>query len=229
VRPLVKWDDPESAFEAWKACSRGRPCDYTGLGYAKLRGAGGIQWPCTEDAPDGTERLYADGRFPTDPEMCEDYGHDLATGAEQSPEEYRARQPGGRAFLRAADYQPAPEVPDDDYPLLLTTGRSVYQFHTRTKTGRAPELQRAAPEAWVELSADDAAGLGVADGDPVRVESRRGAVVVPARVTAIAPGTVFVPFHYAPQAANELTLTAWDPVSKQPLYKTAAVRVAREG
>ena len=227
--PLVDWDDPESAFEAWKACSRGRPCDYSGLGYAKLRGAGGIQWPCTGDAPDGTERLYADGRFPTDPRVCEDYGHDLVTGAEQSPQEYRARQPGGRAFLRAADYQPAPEVPDDDYPLLLTTGRSLYQFHTRTKTGRAPELQQAAPEAWVELSAADAARLGVVDGDRVRVESRRGVVVAAARVTGIAPGMVFVPFHYAPQAANELTLTAWDPVSKQPLYKTAAVRVAREG
>jgi ferredoxin-nitrate reductase len=228
-RPLIAWDDPESAFEAWKACSRGRPCDHSGLSYAKLRGAGGIQWPCTDAAPDGTERLYTDGRFPTDPAVCEDYGHDLATGAEQRPEEYRARQPGGRAFLRAADYQPAPEVPDDDYPLVLTTGRSLYQFHTRTKTGRAPELQRAAPEAWVELSAADAAGLGVAEGDRVRVASRRGAIQVEARVTGIRQGTVFVPFHYADQAANELTLTAWDPVSKQPLYKTAAVRVTREG
>jgi anaerobic selenocysteine-containing dehydrogenase len=80
----------------------------------------------------------------------------------------------------------------------------------------------------VELSAADAAGLGVAEGDRVRVESRRGAIEVAARVTGIAPGMVFVPFHYAPQAANELTLTAWDPVSKQPLFKTAAVRVARE-
>jgi anaerobic selenocysteine-containing dehydrogenase len=77
-------------------------------------------------------------------------------------------------------------------------------------------LQQAAPEAWVELSAADAAGLGVADGDRVRVASRRGAIVAAARVTGIADGMVFVPFHYAPQAANELTLTAWDPVSKQP-------------
>jgi anaerobic selenocysteine-containing dehydrogenase len=144
-RPLIGWDDPASAFEAWKACSRGRPCDYSGLSHDRLRDAGGIQWPCTEAAPGGTERLYADGRFPTDPSECEDYGHDLATGAEQRPEEYRARQPGGRAFLRAADYQPGPEEPDDDYPLLLTTGRSLYQFHTRTKTGRAPRLQAAAP------------------------------------------------------------------------------------
>jgi anaerobic selenocysteine-containing dehydrogenase len=228
-RPLVPWTDPESAFEAWKACSRGRPCDYSGLSYARLRGADGIQWPCTDTAPDGTERLYADGRFPTDPEECEDYGHDLATGAEQRPEEYRARQPGGRAFLRAADYLPGPEEADENYPLLLTTGRSLYQFHTRTKTGRAPRLQQAAPEAWVELSAADAAGLGVADGDRVRVASRRGAIVAAARVTGIADGMVFVPFHYAPQAANELTLTAWDPVSKQPQFKTAAVRVTREG
>ena len=226
---LVTWDDPESAFEAWKACSRGRPCDYSGLGYDRLRDAGGIQWPVTETAPDGTERLYADGRFPTDPEVCEDYGHDLATGAEQSPEEYRAKRPGGRAFLRAADYQPGPEQPDDDFPLLLTTGRTVYHFHTRTKTGRAPELQEAAPEAWVELSAADADRLGVADGDLVRVESRRGAVEVACRITGIAHGMVFVPFRYARQAANELTLTAWDPVSKQPLYKTAAVRLSREG
>jgi anaerobic selenocysteine-containing dehydrogenase len=227
--PLISWRDPEGAFEAWKACSRGRPCDYSGLCYDRLRDTGGIQWPCTGAAPGGTERLYADGRFPTDPEECEDYGHDLATGAEQSPEEYRARQPGGRAFLRAADYQPPTEAPDDDYPLQLTTGRSLYHFHTRTKTGRAPELQRAAPDAWAELSAADAAALGVADGDRVRVESRRGAIVVAARVTGITPGTVFVPFHYAPRAANELTLTAWDPVSKQPLFKTAAVRVTREG
>jgi ferredoxin-nitrate reductase len=228
-RPLIGWDDPASAFEAWKACSEGRPCDYSGLSHDRLRDAGGIQWPCTADVPDGTERLYVDGRFPTDPDECEDYGHDLATGAEQSPEEYRAKEPRGRAFLRAADYQPGAEQPDEEYPLLLTTGRSLYQFHTRTKTGRAPQLQAAAPEAWVELSAADAASLGVADGDRVRVSSRRGSVEAAARVTGIAPGMVFVPFHYAPQAANELTLTAWDPVSKQPLFKTAAVRVAREG
>jgi len=169
------------------------------------------------------------GASPPTPRCARTTATTWPPGPSRAPKEYRARQPGGRAFLRAADYQPAPEVPDDDYPLLLTTGRSLYHFHTRTKTGRAPELQRAAPEAWAELSAADAAQLGVEDGDRVRVESRRGAVVVAARVTGIAPGTVFVPFHYAPQAANELTLTAWDPVSKQPLYKTAAVRVAREG
>src|SRR5690606_1874214 len=120
--PLIGWDDPESAFEAWKECSRGRPCDYSGLSYAALRGSPGIQWPCTDDAPDGTERLYADGRFNTDPDYCETYGHDLATGAAFDATTYRAKEPRGRAFLHADGYRPAPEQPGDDHPLLLTTG-----------------------------------------------------------------------------------------------------------
>jgi anaerobic selenocysteine-containing dehydrogenase len=90
---------------------------------------------------------------------------------------------------------------------------------------------------WVELSEVDAAAAGIADGDRVRIESARGAVVAPARVNGIRPGVVFVPFHYGywdgdhdgrhDRAANELTLTSWDPVSKQPLFKVAAVRVRR--
>jgi anaerobic selenocysteine-containing dehydrogenase len=239
-RPLIRWTDPESAFEAWKDCSRGRPSDYTAITYDKLRGGSGIQWPCNQENPDGTERLYTDGRFNTDPQVAETYGHDLETGAEFTAEEYRAKQPDGRAFLHAVDYQPSPEVPDDDYPLLLTTGRTVYQFHTRTKTGRAPQLDGAAPDVWVELSADDADGLGIAEGDLVEVASPRGSVQGRARVCGIRTGVVFLPFHYgywdrdaagpdggSPRAANELTITAWDPVSKQPLFKVAAVRVTR--
>ncbi|BCJ49586.1 molybdopterin oxidoreductase [Actinoplanes sp. NBRC 14428] len=236
-KPLITWRTPEDVFEAWKECSRGRPCDYTGITYDRLRGGSGIQWPCDERRPEGTERLHTDGVFPTDPDYCETYGHDLATGAEFTEREYRAREPGGRAFLHAAAYQPSPEVTSDEYPLLLTTGRTVYQFHTRTKTGRAPQLNDAAPDAWIELHADDAARYGIADGDLVGVASPRGAIEVTARIGRVRPGVVFVPFHYGyfdvdpagrtPRAANELTVTAWDPVSKQPLFKTAAVRVAR--
>src|SRR5690606_35745358 len=80
-RPLISWREPEAAFEAWKECSRGRPCDYTGITYARLRG-GGIQWPCDDEHPDGTERLYTDGVFNTRTEQCEDYGRDLLTGAQ---------------------------------------------------------------------------------------------------------------------------------------------------
>ncbi|MBP2335520.1 anaerobic selenocysteine-containing dehydrogenase [Saccharothrix coeruleofusca] len=234
--PLIKWSDPEGAFEAWRECSRGRLCDYTGLSYAKLRGGSGIPWPCNEEHPDGCDRLYTDGVFPTHPEVCEDYGHDLLTGGTTSAEQYKARRPDGRAFLKTAHYAPPPEQPDDEYPLLCTTGRTVYHFHTRTKTGRSRQLRRAAPEPWVELSAADAAALGVAEGDLVRVESPRGRVEAPARVGRGRDGVVFLPFHYGywdtegdqhARAANELTPTEWDPVSKQPLFKISAVRVTR--
>jgi len=228
-KPLIRWDGPESAFEAWKACSRGRPCDYSAITYELLRGGSGIQW--------GTERLYADGRFNTDPGYAESYGHDLTSGAAFSEEEYRAKEPGARAFLHAARYEPSPEVTTDEYPLLLTTGRTVYHFHTRTKTGRAPELNAAAPDVWAEVNAEDAHRLGIADGDRVRIESPRGAIEAPARVAEIRSGVVFVPFHYGywdanggePRAANELTITAWDPVSHQPLFKVAAVRLTKAG
>jgi anaerobic selenocysteine-containing dehydrogenase len=237
--PLIKWDTPERAFDAWKECSRGRPCDYSALTYEKLRGPSGIQWPCTERAPDGTERLYTRGVFNTDSDYCEGFGLDLTTGASQSEEAYRAKAPAGRAIFKPAPYEPSPETPDDERPLLLTTGRSLYHFHTRTKTGRAPELDAAAPEPWVELSEADARRFGIGDGDPVRVMTKRGEIQVPARVNGIRTGVIFVPFHYGywdlgpepgpdgfpGRAANELTLTAWDPVSKQPLFKVAAASV----
>jgi anaerobic selenocysteine-containing dehydrogenase len=241
--PLISWDTPDAAFEAWKACTAGRPCDYTGLSHARLRAApSGIQWPCPEGS-DGTERLYTDHVFPTAPEACESYGHDMATGAPVPETDYRARRPDGRAILKGSTPRPREEGPSEDFPLVATTGRVLFHFHTRTKTKRAPELEDAAPDAWVQVSGEDAVALGVAEGDVVRVESARGAVRVPARIGGIRRGVVFLPFHYgywdvaagtgpddadAAQAANELTRTAWDPVSKQPLFKLSAVRIVKE-
>lgn len=232
--PLIQWQDAEGAFEAWKACTRGRPCDYSGMSYAKLSEGSGIQWPCNERYPDGTPHLYTDGVFNTAADYCETYGQDFDTGASVPQEEYRAHDPQGRALIKAADYRPPHELPDDDYPLWLTTGRLVYHFHTRTKTGRAPSLYEAAPDAYVQLSPEDAARYGIGNGDWVEVESRRGRVVEPARIGDIEPGLVFIPFHYGywdkperARAANELTLTEWDPVSKQPHFKYAAVRIRK--
>jgi anaerobic selenocysteine-containing dehydrogenase len=237
--PLIKWSTAEQTFEAWKECSKGRPCDYSGLTYDKLRGGSGIPWPCTAESPNGTVRLYTDGEFFTNPEVCEDFGHDLLTGAANDESDYRLLNPGGRAILKAAEYRPPHEAPGGEYPFSLTTGRTVYHFHTRTKTGRAPELVEAAPDAWVELSPADAAGLGITEGDWVRAVSRRGRIEARARLTGIKEGVVFAPFHYGywdvgqaapdgrPRAANELTLTEWDPVSKQPIFKVAAVRLEK--
>jgi ferredoxin-nitrate reductase len=246
--PLLKWRTAEECFEAFASVTRGRPCDYSGLSYDKLRGAAGIQWPCTDEHPNGTERLYTDHTFNTGTDYCEDYGHDLVTGASFERKDHADLDPAGRAVLKAAKYVPAHETPDDEYPFLFTTGRTAYHFHTRTKTGRAPQLQAAAPEVWVELSAADGERLGVGEGDLVRVESARGRLEAKARITGIRAGVVFAPFHYGywdqpdgadrdsrsgagpdgrPRAANELTITDWDPVSKQPLVKIAAVRVQK--
>lgn len=235
--PLVRWSGPEEAFEAWKRCSAGRPCDYTGLSYEKLRGPSGIQWPCTEHAPDGTDRLYADGVEWARPDQCETYGKDLVTGEPLGEETYRAMNPDGKALIRPAPYVPPEEWPDEDHPFQLTTGRTLYHFHTRTKTGRVPQLTDAAPDVWVEIADADAARLGLAGGDLVEVATRCGALRGRLRVGSVRPGVLFVPFHYgywdtpggkapapgAPgRAANEVIATHWDPVSKQPQFKTAA-------
>ncbi len=243
-QPLLKWRTPEECFEAWKVCSKGTPCDYSGLSYALLSSRSGVQWPCNDEYPEGKERLYDDLHFPTGYEECGDFGHDLETGGHVLPTDYRANDPKGRAWLKAAEHRPPHEVPDDDYPFHLTTGRVVYQFHTRTKTARSKELQQAAPDAFVQMHEEDARRLEIAEGDWVEVTSRRGSVRARARLGDVQPGHVFIPFHYGywdeedsdrygpdgrPRAANELTLTAWDVVSKQPSFKYAAVKVARVG
>jgi ferredoxin-nitrate reductase len=236
--PLLPWERPEQCFEAFKRITRGRPCDYTGLTYARLRGADGIQWPCNEEHPDGAERLYTDHRFGTDTSYTEDYGHDLLTGAAFERKDHADMNPSGRAIFKSAEYVPPVEQPDGDFPFMLTTGRSAYHFHTRTKTGRAPQLRAAAPSMWIEISAADAGRLDVREGDIVRVESPRGWIEAPARISGIREGAVFAPLHYGywdretgpddgPTAANELTITAWDPVSKQPIFKAAAVRLTK--
>jgi anaerobic selenocysteine-containing dehydrogenase len=236
--PLIKWREAEGAFEHFKQLTKGRPCDYSGMTYAKLSAGSGIQWPCNEQYPEGKERLYDDGRFSTAADYCEIYGHDLMTGAPITPVDYHANNPNGKAKIKSAEYRPPLEEPDETYPFWLTTGRLVYHFHTRTKTGRAEALNDAAPEVFVQISSQDAAHYGVAEGDLVNVESRRGSVEAPARVGGIAEGHLYIPFHYGywdeeaengarPRAANELTITAWDPVSKQPHFKYAAVRIKK--
>jgi ferredoxin-nitrate reductase len=234
--PLVWWKIPEEAFAAWQKCSAGRPCDYTGMSYEKLSIGSGIQWPCNEENPNGTERLFTDGKFFTDIDVCESYGHDLETGAPLNRDQYLEMSPRGRAIIKTAEYRQREEMPNDEYPLSLSTGRNVYHFHTRTKTGRIPELQKARPNAVVQISNVDAKLYGIKDGEDVIVSSRRGNVQVPARVGDIEPGQVFIPFHYGywddaekARAANELTTDTWDFISKQPVFKSGAVKVKPAG
>ncbi len=150
----------------------------------------------------GGARLYSDGQFPTD---------------------------DGRARLIPTAWEPFPEQPNDDYPLVLNTGRTVEHWHTRTKTGQVPILERLSPHAWVEMNPRDARVLRLKARDRVDVVSRRGRVrAVELRVTeTVAPGQIFVPFHYAESNANEVTQSAFDPISREPNYKQSAVRVER--
>ena len=232
-RPLLPFNTPEEAFEHWKRCSVGRPCDYSGMSYAKLTGGSGVQWPCNAEHPDGQERLFSDGRFFTDVDYCESYGHDLETGTPYTRDEYMVVNPAGRAILKAAHYLPSEDAPSDEYPLRLMTGRDVYHFHTRTKTGRDAALAKAGGDVYVQVAQADADKYGVAEGDWARVSSVRGEVEARVRVGKIDAGQVFLPFHFGywdaqdgrARAANELTPSVWDAVSKQPQLKGGVVRL----
>jgi assimilatory nitrate reductase catalytic subunit len=152
----------------------------------------------------GGDRLYKDGDFETE---------------------------DGRARLICADWKLFPEQPGKGYPLVLNTGRTVEHWHTRTKTRAVPILERLSPQAWLEMNPRDAKQLNLRSHDRVDVVSRRGRVSgVELRLTEIvAPGQVFMPFHYAETNVNEVTQSAFDPISREPNYKQCAVRVERTG
>ncbi|MFD9337296.1 molybdopterin oxidoreductase family protein [Streptomyces sp. NPDC060028] len=189
---------PEEVFEELRRASAGGPADYSGISYARIEAEQGVFWPCPEGSP-GTERLFLDA-FATD---------------------------DGRARFTAACHRDAAEVPDAQYPLLLTTGRVVAQYQSGAQTRRVAELNEAAPGPFVELHPRLAARIGAVDGTPLAVTSRRGRAVAPARITdAIRADTVFMPFHWPGEGrANTLTNPALDPVSRMPEFKTCAVRV----
>ena len=128
------WTRPQDAFEEWKRVSAGRLCDYSGMSYEAIDRHGGIQWPYPAGAADAaeTKRLYADGRFQTE---------------------------DGKARLIAVAWEPFPEQPTPDFPLVLNTGRTVEHWHTRTKTGEVPILERLSPNPWVEMNPRDARKL----------------------------------------------------------------------
>jgi formate dehydrogenase major subunit len=138
--------------------------------------------------------------------------------------------PRGPGKFSPAEFAPPQELPDNDYPYVLNTGRVLQHWHTGTMTRRAKALDEISPEPFVEIHPDDAAGLGIEQGDPVRVSSRRGSVVAPARITPrSSKGAVFMPFHFREAAANLLTNDALDPTAKIPEFKYCAVRIEKAG
>lgn len=171
---------------------------YAGITYARLEAEGGLQWPCPTTEHPGTVYLHRD-QFSR-----------------------------GKGAFFAIDHRDPAEMPDADYPLVLTTGRLLYQYHTGTMSRRAPGLEEKAPECFVEIAAGDAMDYGIGDGDTVRVKTRRGELVVRAQVSPKAvPGTIFIPFHFHEAAVNKLTNAALDPVAKIPEYKVCAVHIEK--
>jgi len=119
-------------------------------------------------------------------------------------------------------------VPDEEFPLYLTTGRLLYQYHTGTMTMKSPGLNALAPECFVEISAEDARQYNIQDGELVKAVSRRGEITAKAQISEKAvKGTVFIPFHYAAAAANRLTHAALDPAAKIPEYKVCAIKIEK--
>lgn len=197
------WTEPRHAFDEWKRVSAGRLCDYSGMDYELIEKSGGVQWPFPAGTTEvKTTRLYADGRFATD---------------------------DGKARLIAVEWEPFPEQPSVRFPLVLNTGRTVEHWHTRTKTGQVPILERMSPNAWLEMNPRDAQAMRLKPHDRVDVVSARGRVEgVELRVTEIiAPGQVFMPFHFAETNINRATQSAFDPISREPNYKQCAVRVEK--
>ena len=171
---------------------------YGGISHDRLDAEGGLQWPCTDAADPGTRYLYGDG----------------------------FNFPDSKARFVPADMGRPGELPDEEYPLTLTTGRVTYHFHTGTLTRRVAGIMRHVGESFVEVHPATAETLGIADGDAVRVSSRRGEITVRAQVTdRVGEGVVFIPIHFAAGAANVLTDETYDPISGIPEYKVASVRL----
>ena len=186
---------PREIFDELRVASAGGSADYAGITYERIEAEGGIFWPCPSEDHPGTPRMFAE-RFAT---------------------------PDGRARFHPVEWQPPAEEPDDEYPLYLTTGRTVAHYLSGNQTRRIGALVEQTPRPWVEVHPS----LGFADGDAVRVSSRRGPTTLPALVTAtIRPDTVFIPYHWAGVvAANGLTVDALDERSRIPEFKVCACRV----
>jgi assimilatory nitrate reductase catalytic subunit len=189
-------------FEELRIASKGGVSDYYGITWERIDAENGICWPCPELGHPGTPRLYEDKKF---------------------------NHPDGKAHFYPVDWRPSAEMPDEEYPIILTTGRVVSHFLSGTQTRRIGALLDQYPQPLCEMHPRLAEKLAVANGDFVKVESRRGHVVVRAQIVkTIRPDTVFVPYHWPlGRSANNMTVRAIDPVSNIPEYKICAVRVSK--
>lgn len=215
----LSFDSPREIFEELRVASKGGVADYSGITWEKIEEQYGVFWPCPSEDSDGnpvdhpgTPRLFEPGSW-----------NPVAKGT--GPFYF----PDGKARFNMIEYAPPAEDVDEDFPLILTTGRVVSQFLSGTQTRRIGPLVEQYPEPRLELHPRLATQLGIADGDWATAESRRGNCTLRAQVVStIRPDTVFIPYHWAgPKSANQLTISAQDPISKIPEYKVCAVRLQK--
>ena len=190
--------DFSSAGEIFEEIRRCVP-QYKGITYERLKKTvGGIHWPCPSEDHPGTPTLFLQ-KFNT---------------------------PDGLGHFQAVEFKPPAEVPDDEYPYVLTTGRSIFHYHTGAMTRRTPKLNDEVPRGFVEVNPEDAAKAGVKDKDVVTLETRRGSIEAEAKVTdEVPPGLLFVPFHFPNSLANVLTIPVLDPKAKCAETKVCAVKM----
>ncbi len=199
----LKFQNAAEIFDEFARVTAGRPNDQSGMHHAMLRERGPQLWPHPALGQE-VERRYTDHVFPT---------------------------PSGKARLLARPHLPREESPCREFPLVLTTGRTLNQWHMRTKTGLVAQLNRLDPAPYLQIHPDDALELALVDGEPVEIQSRRGAARSVVRIDErIAAGTVFMPMHWGNlwgegASPNEVTSDAVDPLSKQPSLKYCAVNV----
>ncbi|WP_394841171.1 molybdopterin-dependent oxidoreductase [Pendulispora brunnea] len=193
---------PKEIFDELRQASRGGASDYYGITWEKIDEQKGVFWPCPELDHPGTPRLYEGGRF---------------------------AHPDGKAHFQAVEWRPAAEEPDEEYPITLTSGRVVAHYLSGNQTRRIGALVKQTPQPYCEMHPRLAEKLSVAEGDFVRVESRRGSTTLRALIVkTIRPDHVFVPYHWPlERSVNNCTIRAIDPVSKIPEFKICAVRVAK--
>ena len=193
------FESPEAVFDELRRASAGGPADYSGISYGKIEKSAGVFWPCPDESHPGTPRMFTVS-FPTT---------------------------DGRARVHSTGYSLSAEMPDNEYPLFLTTGRVMAQYQSGTQTRRIAELSRVEPNPLAEIHPSTARSYGLNDGAQVKLATRRGSADFNVRISAgIRHDTVFVPFHWGGrQAANRLTNPALDPISRMPEFKVCAVRI----
>jgi assimilatory nitrate reductase catalytic subunit len=206
------FNEPREILNELRAATKGGIADYSGVTYEKIERQGGVFWPCYDEEHPGTPRLFEPGSW-----------NPIAKGA--GPFYFH----DGKARFNVAVYTPPAEDVDDEYPIMLTTGRVISQFLSGAQTRRIGPLVNQYPEPLIEMHPQLAAQLGIKDGDWTTVESRRGAITLQAQVvTTIRPDTIFIPYHWpGEKSANQLTIAAFDPISKIPEYKVCAVRLRK--